>query len=191
MRAPFRLLSSSISGRFQNLFSTVAPLNVLVDAPDTELLDVPCGVQFESELTDECEPTDGELSVILCPLAVEGGITQRTIGTTPDDVDWFELALQTEAPKPVRNAWDDDDDDVEDEPVEDDVEAAPDSEEEPDPFDDFDEDDFDDDFDDDFEEELDDEYEIEPKDDGFPIEADDDEDVDPELLEDPGTLDDV
>ncbi|MCU0710446.1 MAG: hypothetical protein MUC43_00195 [Pirellula sp.] len=167
-------------------------MNVLVDAPETELLDVPCGVQFESEPSDECEPTDGELSVILCPLTVEAGVTKRTvIGVDADEVDWFELALQTEAPIPVRSAWDDDDDDVEDEPVEDDDEVTPDSGEEADPFDDFDEDDFDDDFDDDFEEELDDEYEIEPKDDGFPVEADDDEDVDPDLLDDPGTLDDV
>jgi hypothetical protein len=169
----------------------VASLNVLVDVPDTELLVVPCGVEFENELADECGPSNGELSVIRCPLAVEGGKTQRTVvGPDARDVDWFEMALQTEAPVPIRNAWDDDDD-VEDEPVEDDEEVTPDAEEEPDPFDDFDEDDFDDDFDDDFEEELDDEYEIEPKDDGFPIEADDDEEVDPDLLEDPGTLDDV
>lgn len=169
----------------------VASLNVLVDVPDTELLVVPCGVEFENELADECGPSNGELSVIRCPLAVEGGKTQRmVVGHDARDVDWFEMALQTEAPVPIRNAWDDDDD-VEDEPVEDDEEVTPDAEEEPDPFDDFDEDDFDDDFDDDFEEELDDEYEIEPKDDGFPIEADDDEEVDPDLLEDPGTLDDV
>ncbi len=170
----------------------MAPLNVLVDAPETELLDVPCGIQFESEPTGRLRTDDGELSVILCPLSPEAdGLRRTVIGTDSEETDWFELALRTEAPAPIRNAWDDDDDDVEDEPVEDDDEVTPDSDEEPDPFDDFDEDDFDDDFDDDFEEELDDEYEIEPKDDGFPIEADDDEEVDPDLLEDPGTLDDV
>lgn len=167
-------------------------MNVLVDVPETDLLDVPCGVQFESEPSDEAEPTDGELSVILCPLTLEGGVAGRTlVGNPGGEMDWFELALQTEAPTPVRNAWDDDDDDVEDEPVEDDDEVTPDTEDEPDPFDDFDEDDFDDDFDDDFEEELDDEYEIEPKDDGFPIEVDDGEEVDPDLLDDPASLDDV
>jgi hypothetical protein len=162
----------------------VATLNALVEVPETELFDTPYAVEFESE------PSNEELATIRCPLTVEAGGSRRIVlNGDGQKTDWFELALQTEAPSPVRNAWDDDDDDdLEDEPTEDDDEVVPETEEEPDPFDDFDEDDFDDDFDDDFEEELDDEYEIEPKDDGFPVESDDDE-VDPDLL-DP-SLDDV
>jgi hypothetical protein len=80
--------------------------------------------------------------------------------------DWYEQALQTEAPiRAPRASWSEDDD----EDVVDDVETE--DEVETDPFDDFDEEDFDDDFDDDFEEELEDEYEIEPADDGAVVES--------------------
>ncbi|XZE21940.1 hypothetical protein SH449x_001853 [Pirellulaceae bacterium SH449] len=158
-------------------------MNALVEVPETELLDLPYAVEFESE------PSNEELATIRCPLALEAGGSRRIVDGDNQQPDWFELALQTEAPTPVRNAWDDDDDDVEDEPAEDDEEVVPESEDEPDPFDDFDEEDFDDDFDDDFEEELDDEYEIEPKDDGFPVESDDDDDVDPDLTD--TSIDDV
>lgn len=76
--------------------------------------------------------------------------------------DWYEQALQTEAPlvRPRASSWSEED---EEDPLED---AETEEEIETDPFDDFDEEDFDDDFDDDFEEELEDEYEIEPADDG-------------------------
>lgn len=97
----------------------------------------------------------------------------------PVTSDWFEEALQTEAPilKPRASTWSDDDEEPEeeDDPLDDGDEDA--EEIEADPFDDFDEEDFDDDFDDDFEEELEDEYEIEPADDGAveDLNVDDDE----------------
>ncbi len=81
--------------------------------------------------------------------------------------DWYEQAVQTEAPvfRPRASSWGDEDEEEEiDDDVDDDTTGA--EEIEADPFDDFDEEDFDDDFDDDFEEELEDEYEIEPADDG-------------------------
>jgi len=93
--------------------------------------------------------------------------------------DWFEQALQTEAPiRAPRASWSED----EDEDVADDVETE--EEVETDPFDDFDEEDFDDDFDDDFEEELEDEYEIEPADDGAVVESFEESDNDEDEEED-------
>ena len=82
--------------------------------------------------------------------------------------DWYEQALQIEAPiiRPRASTWSDDEDE---DPTE---ETEAEEEIETDPFDDFDEEDFDDDFDDDFEEELEDEYEIEPADDGALGDAD-------------------
>jgi hypothetical protein len=99
--------------------------------------------------------------------------------------DWFEQALQTEAPiraprssRGERASWGED----EDEDVVDDVETE--EEVETDPFDDFDEEDFDDDFDDDFEEELEDEYEIEPADDGAVVESFEEDDNEEDEEED-------
>ena len=133
-------------------------------------------------------PSDEELFSIRCPLETDtvlGGNagSQETCEATSD---WFELALQTEAPRarpvstltplpvhPVKNSWGDDEEEADEELPDD---ESSEDDDEPDPFEDFDEEDFDDDFDDDFEEELEDEYEIEPKDDGFAIEETDDED---------------
>lgn len=98
-----------------------------------------------------------------CPLMVD-----PLIDDTVERQDWYEQALQTEAPmtRPRVSSWNDEDDE---EPVE---ETESEDEIETDPFDDFDEEDFDDDFDDDFEEELEEEYEIEPADDGALGDAD-------------------
>lgn len=150
-------------------------------------------------------PTDEELFSIRCPLENDATLSGQnpsveTCDTTNTDGDWFEMALQTEAPRnrpvmsisplavaPVKNSWGDDEEEADEELTEDDT---PEDDDEPDPFEDFDEDDFDDDFDDDFEEELEDEYEIEPKDDGFAVDDDTDE-VDPELLEDDDAPDEI
>lgn len=130
-------------------------------------------------------PTDEELFSIRCPLEVESPLGGQSSAQEGCDVDWFEQALQTEAPRsrpvstistlpivPVKNSWGDDEEEADEELTE---EESGEEEDEPDPFEDFDEEDFDDDFDDDFEEELEDEYEIEPKDDGFAIEEDADD----------------
>jgi hypothetical protein len=165
-------------------------VTLLIDSPKADLLDLPLGSIIETESSgfeaddlevSELEPSHQELCQIRCPL--------EPMPPDESQTDWFTQALLTDAPRhPVRNAWDDEDEETEDEPVDDEV--TPDEEDEPDPFDDFDEDDFDDDFDDDFEEELDDEYEIEPKDDGLAPGTDDAEDVDPDLLAD-GPIDDA
>ena len=138
-------------------------------------------------------PTDDELFSIRCPLESDVAVGGQVSSDESCSNDWFEMALQTEAPRtrpvstigtltssPVKNSWGDDEEESDEELTEDD---SPEDDDEPDPFEDFDEDDFDDDFDDDFEEELEDEYEIEPKDDGFALEDDGDE-VDPDLLDD-------
>ncbi len=138
-------------------------------------------------LLESIAPTDEELLLIRCPLAPEFETTSPetnlpgTLGDRPNpssENDWFELALQTEAPaaRPVINSWGDDDEEGDEEIPDED--APEEEDEDPDPFEDFDEEDFDDDFDDDFEEELDDEYEIEPKDDGFAAELGEDSDED-------------
>ncbi len=92
-----------------------------------------------------------------CPLMGDPFVEESN-----DRQDWYEQALQIEAPmtRPRASAWSEEEDE---DPIE---ETEADEEIETDPFDDFDEEDFDDDFDDDFEEELEDEYEIEPADDG-------------------------
>jgi hypothetical protein len=131
------------------------------------------------------EPSQVELAAITCPLAATGP-KPAGYAHSSGEPDWFELALQTEEPRrPIRAAWDDEDEDEDEVPDEErsdeEVGPATETEEEPDPFDDFDEDDFDDDFDDDFEEELDDEYEIEPKDDGFEVPDEEDSDSDEEI----------
>ncbi len=135
--------------------------------------------QEESELVEE--PTDAEIFLIRCPLESPTNSPGELVA--PDQyTDWFEQALHAVLPtRPVRNSWGDDEEDGEEDLPEDESQEE---DEDPDPFEDFDEDDFDDDFDDDFEEELDDEYEIEPKDDGFVLDDQDDEDIDPDLLGD-------
>lgn len=98
--------------------------------------------------------------------------TLLPVEPTTGSEDWFEAALMTQGaiPSPIRYSptrasWGDDED-AEDEVPEEEVEGEE-SDDDPDPFEDFDEEDFDDEFDDDFEEELEDEYEIEPADDGM------------------------
>ena len=135
-------------------------------------------------------PTDEELFSIRCPLEPNTDQGGNSPSQDSCEADWFELALQTEAPRPrpiptldpivsslapppVKNSWGDDEEESDEELPED---ESKESDDDPDPFEDFDEEDFDDDFDDDFEEELEDEYEIEPKDDGFAIDEGDDSD---------------
>ncbi|AMV33934.1 hypothetical protein VN12_17525 [Pirellula sp. SH-Sr6A] len=164
-------------------------MNLLLETTEAEL------IEMESvETLSGCAslaPTDEELLVIRCPLAPQPKASKQRgtaggacLAPASAEPDWFELALQTEAPvvRPVVSSWGDDDDEVDEEIPDED---AAEEDEESDPFEDFDEEDFDDDFDDDFEEELEDEYEIEPKDDGFAFEEVPEE-VDPELLEEDG-----
>ncbi|MCU0717237.1 MAG: hypothetical protein MUD03_14040 [Pirellula sp.] len=159
-----------------------------MESSEAELVEMDLGGEFEGCIA--LAPTDEELLVIRCPLAPQqpasrtsktGDCSDSPSSTEPD---WFELALQTEAPvvRPIVSSWGDDDDEPDEEIPDED---STDEEEESDPFEDFDEEDFDDDFDDDFEEELEDEYEIEPKDDGFAFD-DGTEEVDPDLLEEDG-----
>lgn len=147
-------------------------MNLVNNSQSENMFDGDCAVQdlpFSPEpicqiniravsIEDPSEAVNGDLDIVEPPLELDEPIQ-----------DWFELALQAETPKrgSPRASWGEDEDEVEEDPLKEDVE-----EEEQDPFEDFDEDDFDDDFDDDFEEELDDEYEIEPADDGLVTDPD-------------------
>ena len=116
------------------------------------------------------------MQVVVERLLIEIPLSKRNPAL---EQDWFEQALQTEAPiRAPRASWSEEDD----EEVTEDVETE--EEVETDPFDDFDEEDFDDDFDDDFEEELEDEYEIEPADDGAVVESFEDTEDDEDEEED-------
>jgi hypothetical protein len=120
-----------------------------------------CSDPLDMEIYSLSSPADQvELA---CPLMAD-----PLLDDSIDRQDWYEQALQSEAPmtRPRASAWSDDDDE---DPLDD---ADTEEEIETDPFDDFDEEDFDDDFDDDFEEELEDEYQIEPVDDGALGDAD-------------------
>lgn len=157
--------------------------------------------QMSDDLDGDCAIQENPIHELSCGIDLKNALTydpasESELGDGPSVdfgsplQDWFEMALQSEAPKraPIRNSWGDEDEDADDDLSEEELD-----EEEQDPFEDFDEDDFDDDFDDDFEEELDDEYEIEPADDGMVpgMEEDGDEDLpeDEDIDIDPGIED--